>query len=100
MVELSGKQRRYLRGLAHGLRPAVMVGRAGLTPALIDGVEEALARHELIKIKFVEHKGRKAELVAELEARLDCAVAGIVGHVAILYRPATEAEERRIALPA
>ena len=35
---LNGKQRQYLRGLAHPLKPIVLVGHKGLTDGLIDSL--------------------------------------------------------------
>lgn len=98
-IPLRGAQRKYLRGLAHGLKPLIQVGRAGLAPGLVANVDEALQHHELIKVRFLEHKAEKRELSAALADQLDAALAGIIGHVAIFYRPASEPADRRIDLP-
>ena len=50
-MELTGKQRRFLRSQAHSLKPVVQVGRNGVSEALQGEVERALHDHELIKIK-------------------------------------------------
>ncbi|HNR51966.1 MAG TPA: YhbY family RNA-binding protein, partial [Deltaproteobacteria bacterium] len=39
---LTGAQRKYLRGLAHSLRPVVQAGKNGITPELLRAVDEAL----------------------------------------------------------
>ena len=96
---LTGKQRRHLRGLGHALKPIVQVGKDGIDDGLIAAVEQALSDHELIKIRFVDGKSEKAELVAELVARTGAASAGTVGHVAMLYREHEDLEKRRIDLP-
>ena len=57
-MELAGYQKKYLRACAHALKPVVSVGQKGLTPALQASLEAALARHELVKVKFVELKDR------------------------------------------
>jgi len=62
--KLSGKQRRYLRGLAHHLNPVVLVGQNGVTDGLIQSFETALLTHELIKVKV--HDADEVEGVAEL----------------------------------
>ena len=99
MSELTSRQRKYLRGLAHSFEPIVHVGKEGVTDALVAQIDRALASHELIKIRFVEGKEAKAELVAEIVARTGAAEAGRVGHVAILYREHPESERRKIELP-
>ncbi len=97
--ELAGFQRKALRGLAHRLDPAVLVGQAGLTPAVISSIEAALDAHELIKVKFVDHKEEKRNLSAAIADQCHAHVAGMVGHVVILYREHCDPQKRRIRLP-
>ena len=94
----TGKQRRYLRGLAHSLRPIVHVGQRGLTDQVVRQVGTALDDQELIKVKLGAEcpTGRK-EAGAELVARTGCELAGTIGKVLILYRP--HPEKPRIVLP-
>ncbi len=99
MSDLTGAQKKYLRGLAHGLKPVVHVGRAGLTEGLIENLDQALESHELVKVKFTDHQDRKRELAAEIHDRLKCAQAGAIGHVVIFFRPARDPEKRSIRLP-
>ena len=49
---MNGKDRRYLRGLAHGLSPVVIVGQRGLSDAVVRQVDGALTDHELIKVRL------------------------------------------------
>jgi len=98
-TSLTGAQRKALRGLAHGLKPVIQIGRAGLTDGVLASLDEALADHELVKVRFLDHREHKRELCEEVEKRLDAAHAGTVGHIAIFYRPAARAEDRRIRLP-
>ena len=66
MNELTGYQRKYLRGLAHNLKPAIIIGKKGITEPVITEIKEALNKHELIKIKFVDfkEKDQKKEFVS------------------------------------
>ena len=43
--ELTERQKKYLRGLAHPLKPVVRVGAAGLTAALVREMARALHDH-------------------------------------------------------
>lgn len=99
MSELSGRQKKHLRALAHGLRPVVHVGKNALTDAVMESIAEALERHELIKVKFVELRDQKDEACDEIDQRLDSQRVGIIGHTAIFYRQARDPEYRKIALP-
>jgi RNA-binding protein len=97
---LSGRQRKHLRGVAHALEPLVQVGKGLLTDEVVAQVDRALAGHELIKVRFLEGREAKDELAAELARRTGAELAGRIGHVAILYRPHPDPEQRRIRVPA
>jgi RNA-binding protein len=96
--ELSERQRRHLRGLAHGLKPIIRLGNAGLTVAVATETVRALHDHELIKIKAPggDRTARDA-LFAELAQRTASALIHRIGNVAVLYRP--HATLPRILLP-
>jgi len=97
-IELSERQRRHLRGLAHPLKPVVRLGNAGLTEAVVRETARALADHELIKIKAPggDREARDALFVA-LAARTESALISRIGNVAVLYRPHPELP--RILIP-
>lgn len=101
MTQLTGAQRKYLRGLAHNLNPSAVVGTKGVTTALIQEMDNALNASELIKLKFNDHKEKeiKAALLDEITAKLKCHIAGTIGHVAVLYRSHPDREKRKITLP-
>ena len=85
---LTDRQRRYLRGLAHPLKPVVRLGNAGLTEPVALETDRALNDHELIKVR-APGGGREARdaLFAELSQRTASALVHRIGNVAVLYRP-------------
>jgi len=99
MSKLTAADRKYLRQKAHPLKAIVQVGNAGITDGLIHAVDQALEEHELIKLRFVEHKSSKKDLSDQIADRTKSEIAGMVGHVVILYRQAQAQERRRISLP-
>ncbi len=100
MKKLTSTQAKYLRGIAHGLKPVVYVGQKGVTDALISSTEEAFDQHELIKIKFIDfkEKNQKTDIARALESRTGSHLAGIIGHIAILYGQHPDPEKRKIIL--
>ncbi len=84
---LSERQRRHLRGLAHGLQPVVRLGSAGLSDAVVRETDRALADHELIKIKAPggDRQARDA-MFEELARRCGGLLVHRIGNVAVLYR--------------
>jgi RNA-binding protein len=101
MEALKGYQKKFLKGLAHGLKPVVFIGQKGLTANLIDAIRDALETHELIKVKFLEFKDKqqKFSLAQTLAAETNCHLVGMIGHIAILYRQRTDPEKCNIQLP-
>jgi RNA-binding protein len=99
--KLKGFQKKYLRGLAHGLNPVVHIGKKGLSDTLLESLEEALESHELIKIKFIDfkEKDQKREIISELEERTGGELVGLIGHTAIFFRKNSDPEKKGIAVP-
>lgn len=98
-MEIASSDRKYLRGLAHALSPLVRVGGAGVTAAVVAALDEALAAHELVKVKIADEREARKRVAVELAGATESVLAGQVGQMAILYRPAADPEDRRIALP-
>ena len=101
MKKLTSIQAKYLRGLAHALKPVVFVGQKGVTHALIKSTGEAFQRHELIKVKFIDFKEKeqKKEIAAAIGNQTDSQMAGMIGHVAIFYKQNRDPDKRKIILP-
>ena len=95
---LKGSQRTRLRGLAHGYRPAVQIGKAGLTDSVVTAIDDALTASELIKVQIFTARDERQQIAAAIEERLDCECAGAVGRMAIFYRQQPDPEKRHIDL--
>lgn len=96
-MKLSNKQKQYLKGLAHSLKPVVMLGGNGLTDGVIAEIDSALAHHELIKVKVPTHdREEKQALISAIVDTSQSYKLQVIGHVLIIYRPA---KEPRITLP-
>lgn len=99
-MSLSPAQRRFLRALAHPLKPMVRVGAARFTDPLLAEVDRALEDHELIKVKLID--GSQEELQegrALFEERLGALWVQSVGHTLVLYRRRSK-DSRLPPLPA
>ena len=100
MRALNAGERKQLRGLGHELRPLIHVGKDGLTDAVVREIDQALGAHELVKVKFLgADRARVRGFREAIESRLGCAVAGAVGHTALLFRQQPDEKKRRIELP-
>ena len=101
MEKLKGYQKKYLKGLAHGMKPLVFVGQKGLTPTVTKAVDGSLEKHELIKVKFIDfkEKDQKKEMVGVIEKETGSELVGMIGHIAIFYRQQRDPEKRKIVVP-
>ena len=100
MQKLTTKQTQYLKGLAHKLKPVVMIGQHGLTEAVLTETESALAHHELIKIKVSgAEKETKVSIIHTISQHLNCHVIQQIGHTVTLYKPHADSAKAKIKLP-
>jgi RNA-binding protein len=84
---LTGKQRSFLRALAHPLKPVVQIGHGGLTEAVLAAIDRALSTHELIKVRITgKEDASAAELALEIETGTRASVAQVIGKTLVLYR--------------
>ena len=86
-MELSERQRKYLRGLGHALKPVLLIGNAGITPAVTTEAKRALHDHELIKVKFrgADREARDVGLAA-IAGSTDSVLVHRIGHTALYYK--------------
>src|SRR3954469_1417910 len=93
-LQLTSAERKQKRADAHPLLPAVMVGSAGLTPAVRHEVEAALQAHGLIKVKVaLDDRGARDALLASLADELGAAPIQHIGKLLVLWRPPAEKEK-------
>lgn len=98
-MNLTQKQRQYLRKSAHDLKPIVQIGKNGLSDQLIDSVDQVLHTHELIKVKFNDFQDEKQEISEQIAGRTGAALVYVIGNTAILYRQSSDPEKRAVILP-
>ena len=99
-MQPSEAQKKYLRGLGHGLKPMVMVGDSGLSESLLQEFESTLAHHELIKVSVrVGDRDARDAIIAELCQHGSAALIQRIGNVALLYRDNPDKKKNKIVLP-
>ena len=96
-MNLTTKQRQFLKGLAHHLSPVVMLGGNGLTEGVLAESDNALNHHELIKVKIAGADREVKQLIIDAIVRETNAVnVQTLGHVLVLYR---QSDDKKITLP-
>lgn len=96
-MQLSTKQKQFLKALAHHLSPVVMLGGNGLTEGVIAEIDNALNHHELIKVKIAgADRETKQLIISAILRETHAAEVQTIGHILVLYRPS---DEQKISLP-
>ena len=96
-MSLNKKQIQHLRGVAHSLKPVVLLGNNGLTEAVVAEIDYALNHHELIKIKIpTDDKETKALIVEAICRETKSTQVQVIGKTLVIYR---ESAEKKIRIP-
>lgn len=81
------KAKQQLKAKAHRLKPIVMIGSQGLTPAVHKEIARALDDHELIKIRIsTEDRAEKQRIYQEICHKNDANPVQLIGHIAVVFR--------------
>lgn len=77
---------RELKSRSQLLKPVIHVGHEGLSVKLIAALDQALADHELVKVRFTDHKDQRKQLASEMAVKTGSRPILQVGHTVTLYR--------------
>jgi RNA-binding protein len=78
---------RELKARSQKLKPVIHLGHDGITDALLAALDQALADHALVKVRFTDHKSERKALAADLATGTNARPILQVGHTVTLYRP-------------
>jgi RNA-binding protein len=96
-MNLTTKQKQHLKGLAHSLKPVVLLGGNGLTEGVLAEIDSALTHHELIKVKVASaDRELKNAIVDAIVRESQSTKVQLIGHVLVIFR---HSAEMKIALP-
>lgn len=83
---LTGKQKRELRKMAHHLNPIFQVGKDGVSLNMLEGIEDALIKHELMKVKVLDTCEEDTRIVAlKISEYTKAEVVQIIGRTIVFY---------------
>lgn len=96
-MELTGKQKRYLRSLAVNIRPVVQIGKSGLSKEILTSIRHAADARELIKVNILQNSDETAEDVAEMIDEMGLNVVQIIGRNIVVFKVSDRKENRKIS---
>ena len=84
---LTSKERSNLRSIASKIEPITQVGKFGVTDALIESLDKAIEKRELIKITVLENSGLVPKEVGyEIAEKLGADFVCATGRKLVFYR--------------
>lgn len=87
-MKLSSKQKSYLKGLGHHLKPIIQVGKDGVSETFVANLEAALEHHELLKIKVLDNAPlEKKKVAGKIGKATRGEVVQVIGNTLLYYRP-------------
>ncbi|MBQ7507357.1 MAG: YhbY family RNA-binding protein [Lachnospiraceae bacterium] len=97
-MELTSKQRAYLKSLAQKEEPCLIIGKAGCTPEVAEAAREALLARELIKANVLKNCEEEPKEIARLLAeRTNATLVQVIGRKFVLFQQAKK--DSKITLP-
>jgi RNA-binding protein len=97
-MNLTGKQKSFLRSKGQVLKPVFQLGKEGFTLTFKNSIQSYLAKYELLKISVLDNCSlTSSEIVALLEGEA-IEVVQTIGKTLLLYKENPKLE-KRIELP-
>lgn len=79
-------EKKKLKAQAHPLNPVVIVGQAGLTPAVLNEINVSLDAHELIKVRIRAERDERSVIREQICTETGAELIQSIGQIAVLYR--------------
>lgn len=84
---LSSKQIRKLRSLGMTEEVVVMIGKEGVSPAVVASAREAIKKRELIKVRVLQNAPEEpADAITMLAERADANLVQVIGRNGLLFK--------------
>ncbi|NLT49883.1 MAG: ribosome assembly RNA-binding protein YhbY [Ignavibacteria bacterium] len=97
-MSITSKQKQYLKGLGHGIKPVIQVGKEGISENVLSSISKALDDHELIKVTILENSDLDRKEASQIiSENTDSELVQVLGRKFLLYKK--NKENPKITLP-
>ena len=97
-MKISSKDKQKLKGLAHSIKPSVIIGKEGVSKSTINSINNILENKELIKVKFNSFKNEKDSIAKEIENFCNATIVGQIGNIIILFKQNPDIDKRKFII--
>ncbi len=95
-MKISPKNKQKLKGIAHSIKPSIIIGKEGLSKGTINSINNVLEHKELIKIKFNSFRDEKHSIAKSIEDSCEATIIGQIGNILILFKQNSDIDKRKI----
>ncbi|KRL23518.1 ribosome assembly RNA-binding protein YhbY [Lentilactobacillus kisonensis] len=97
-MNLTGKQKRFLRANANRMRPIFEVGKNGLSQIWLDEIQKALDSRELIKVNVLQNAAASlADIKEYIETKSNITVVQVIGKTLVLFKPSNNQNNQELS---
>ena len=98
-MELKGKERQFFKKEAHSIKPIFQIGKGGLSEEMIQQIQFAIEKRELIKVSLLQNTMEEPQEAAEVLAeQTGSTIIQVIGHTIVLYKQSSKEKYRKIEL--
>ena len=98
-MELKGKERQFFKKEAHSIKPIFQIGKGGLSEEMIQQIQFAIEKRELIKVSLLQNTMEEPQEAAEVLAeQTGSTIIQVIGHTIVLYKQARSPKNRDISI--
>ena len=95
-IALNNPQLRKLKAMAQRMDATVKLGKLGLSEAFLNGLDQELGRHELVKVRFDDFKDQKKSIAPQIAEKTNSRLVMRVGNVAVYFRRQPDPKKQKI----
>ena len=98
-MELKGKERQFFKKEAHSIKPIFQIGKGGLSEEMIQQIQFAIEKRELVKVSLLQNTMEEPQEAAEVLAeQTGSTIIQVIGHTIVLYKQARHPKNRDISI--
>lgn len=90
--KLTASEKKKIKSISHSMNPVVMIGKNGLTEAIVKTLKTELENHEVVKVKFQKFQDEKKEIIEELADITGSVIIKSIGNIITLYKKSEKSD--------
>ncbi|WP_067139726.1 YhbY family RNA-binding protein [Oceanivirga salmonicida] len=96
-MELTSKERNFLRKKASNLEPVVRIGKLGISDTVLENIKQVIDKQELIKVKILNNSEESVsyELSSKIEKYTGAVGVYLIGNIMIFFKKKVDEKNQK-----